>query len=286
MNFARGEVGNINSIKLLRGIVMHTVRISRLTRWPALLVVLLVPVLTFAQTGGSSKASSGSAADTPDTAGPARPKLKQDGPFRVESNDQSYRYLLSYHFESNGGHANLESHVFYPPPYQLVLTDDKKVKFNFDKDEGILTLWVRQPTSFERIEKDLRRKLATTAVERHNVTILEGTKPYRINVLPLNSAVFEFTKTKKRSDEVKGAELKEGDVAVHFHDTSGAEARKLINDLEMDVTQLLFRYTFSGISDEVCTAKFESRGVQDVDLFKKVKGKGGGGKALSPDIRS
>ena len=253
---------------------MHTVGISKSTRRLGLLAALLVPALALAQAGDSGEGSSATPAETPDTSGPARPKLKQDGPFRVESNDQSYRYLLSYHFESSGGHANLESHVFYPPPYQLVLTKDGKVKFDFDNDEGTLTLWVRQPTSFERIEKDLRRKLATTAVERHNVTILEGTKPYRINVLPLNSAVFEFTKTKKRSGEVKGAELKEGDVAVHFHSVSEAQARKLVSDLELDVTQLLFRYTFSGISDEVCTARFETRGVQDIDLFRKVKGKG------------
>ena len=254
---------------------MNKVRTNRLTRRLGLLAALLVPALALAQTGGSSEEGGESAAKTPDTSGPARPKLRHGGPpFRLESNDQSYQYLLHYYFESNGGFANLESHVFYPPPYQLVLTEEKKVKYDFDKDERTLTLWIRQPTSFERIEKELRRKLATVAVQKHKVEILEGTVPYRISVLPLNSAAFEFTKDKKRSGKVEGAGLKEGDVAVHFYDVSEAETGKLISDLEKDVTQLLFRYTFSAISDEICTAKFESRGVQDIDLFKKVKGKG------------
>ena len=254
---------------------MCPIRISRLTRRLALPAALLVPVLAVAQTGGSSEGNSARATKAPDTSGPARPKLKEFGPARIESNDQSSRYLLPYYFDSNGNYSNLESHVFYPPHYALVLTEDKKIKYNFDKDESTLTLWVRQPTSFERIVKALRRDLAIAAVERYNVTIMEGKKPYRFHVLPVNSAAFEFTKNKKSSDEIRGASLKEDtDVAVHFHDVSEAVARKLISDLEINVTQLLFQYTFSGISDEVCTAKFESRGVQDVDLFKKVKGKG------------
>ena len=256
---------------------MNKARTTKLTRGLVLLAALLVPAPALAQTGDSNEGRAAPATETPDTAGPARPKLKYDGHFRLESNDQSYRYSLYYYFASNGGFSNLESPVFYPPPYQLVLTEDKKIKYEFDRDEGTLTLWVRKPTSFERIENELRRKLATVAVSRHKLTIMEGTKPYRPSVLPLNSAVFEFTKNKKRSGEVEGARLKEADVAIHFYDVSEAEAGKLISDLEKDVTQLLFRYSFSAISDEVCTAKFESRGVQDVDLFKKVKGKGGEG---------
>ena len=173
-----------------------------------------------------------------------------------------------------GSFSKLDSHVFYPSPYHLVVKEGGEIKHHFDEDDGTLTLWIRQPTTFERIEEDLRRELATVAIKQYSATIMSGTEPYRISVLPLTSAVLELTKTKKRSYEIEGAGLQEGDIAVHFGDLSKAEIDKIVADLENNVTQLLFRYTFSGVSDETCTATFEDRGVQDIDLFKEVEGKG------------
>lgn len=239
-----------------------------------LFLVCIALVLTsnesVAQASDSSSRSS-------DTSGPARPKLINDGNFELEDNDRTYRYSLYYYFESNGDFSNLESHVFYPPPFQLIMNDRNEVKHDFDEEAGTLTIWVRKPTNNQQIERDLRRKLATVAVERHDVKILEGKVPYRISVLPLNSAVFEFTKNNKISSQVEGAEITDGDIAVHFHEFSDHEARKHIEDLVKDVTQLRFRYSFSAVSDEECTAKSETQGVQDIDLFKTVKGKGGEG---------
>ena len=217
------------------------------------------------------------AAAAGDTAGPARPKLKYDGHFSVRSNDNRPWYSLYYYFETRGGFSDLESHIFYPPPYHVVTTEDGKIKHDIDPHERTLTLWVRQPSPFACIERDLRKELFTVAVDKYSVEILPGTDPYRISVLPLNTARFEFTKTKTRSGVVDGARLKEGDIAVHFYEVSEEEARTLVDELQRDITQLLFRYTFRAISDEVCSAKFESHGVQDVDLFKKVKGKGAEG---------
>ena len=150
------------------------------------------------------------------------------------------------------------------------------IRHHIDEDEEALTLWVRQPSSFELIENDLRHELSTVAVEKYKVNV-PGTDPYRISVLPLNSAIFEFTKSGDKSDHVEGIGLAEGDIAVHFHGLSAGEAGKLVDNLEKDNTQLLFRYTFSAVSDETCAAKFEGGGVQNIDLFKKVKGKGGEG---------
>ena len=211
------------------------------------------------------------------TAGPARPKLKYDGHFPVRTADGVYRYQLHYYFESGGGFTDLESHVFYPPPYHLVTGEDGYVKYDIDPDEHTLTLWVRQPSPVVGIQRDLREELATAAVEKHQVDIMEGTAPYRIAVLHLTRAYFELTKSGTVSDNVQGAELQAGNIAVHFRDVDEALARKLVDDLDRDATQLLFRYRFPAISDEECSATFTKQGVQGIDLFKKVKGEGGRG---------
>ena len=244
----------------------------------------LLPILAALLASGPASAQvnipnkhSVSGPETPTTAGPARPKLKYDGHFRLKSNDGTYRYSLYYYFEQDGGFSDLQSHVFYPPPLHLVTDKDGNIRRHIDEDEEVLTLWVRQPSSFELIENDLRQELSTVAVEKYDVDIIPGTDPYRISVLPLNSAIFEFTKSKDKSDHVEGIGLAEGDIVVHFHGLSAEEAGKLTDNLEKDNIQLLFRYTFSAVSDETCAAKFEGGGVQDIDLFKKVKGKGGEG---------
>ena len=211
------------------------------------------------------------------TAGPARPKLKDDGNFPVRTDDGVNRYQLPYYFESGGGFADLESTVFYPPPHHLVTGEDGYVKYYIDPDDRTLTLWVRQPSSVARIQRDLREELATVALEEHQVDIMEGTAPYRITVLPLTRAHFEFTKSGTVSDLVQGAEIQAGNVAVHFRDVDETLARKLVDDLDRDVTQLLFHYRFPAISDEECSATFSKQGVQGIDLFKKVKGEGGRG---------
>ena len=265
---------------------MTTSQDNKLARFALLVLVavLLAPSSVLAQTETVSNREvvasqdEASTTQTQSVAGWARPKLRYHGHFRLETSDGAYRFTLYYYFEQGGNFSKLDSHVFYPSPYHLVVKEgDKKIKNHFDENDGILTLWIRQPTTFERIEKDLRHELATVAIEKHSITIMKGTEPYRISVLPLTSAVLELTKSKKRSDKIEGAGLQEGDIAVHFGNLSRPEAEKIVTDLENDVTQLLFRYTFSGVSDETCTATFEGRGVQDIDLFKKVKGKGGTG---------
>ncbi len=219
-----------------------------------------------------------SIAQSVSTDGPARPKLVYDGHFEGKDNDGSYLYSLYYYFEeSRGGFKNQDSHVFYPPPYHLVTEKDGKVKYLFDHEDRSLTLWVRKPTTNENIERTLREHLITQAVENYAAKIIDEVEPYRISILPLTSAQFEFTKNKIRSDDLKGSELTPGKVAVYFRDLNESEALKLVDQLEQDATQLRFHYTFDAISNEDCYATFKKYGVQDIDLFKKVKGGGGEG---------
>lgn len=207
-------------------------------------------------------------------AGPARPKLRHDGEFALLSSD-GVPYRLYYYFEHSGGFTRLDSHVFYPPPYHLVVDEGRElIRYDYDSGERTLTMWVRQATDPEVVANKLRDQLRRVAVEEYEVGNLSGTDPYRIAALPLTSAHFELTKNRRKSDEVVyGPQL--GDVAIYFRELSADDAQEIIEDLGKDTTQLVFRYAFAAISDEKCNASFDGNGVQDIDIFKDLSGKGG-----------
>ncbi len=247
-----------------------------LPRWIcATLILALVSANVLAATAAPDT-DAPSVAEAQTVAGPARPKLRQDGEFRLRSND-GVEYRLYYYFQHNGGLSKLDSHVFYPPPYHLVVDEGGDlIKYDFDEDTGDLTLWVRQATNSNEIAAELRRQLARVAVREHRVRLEDGTDPYRVGVLPLTSAYFQLTKSERKSREFV-AGVQEGDIAIYFSNLSRGGAENIIEDLQDNTTQLSFQYAFGAISEEKCIASFEGGGVQDIDLFKRLNGKGGDG---------
>ena len=63
---------------------------------------------------------------------------------------------------------------------------------------------------------------------------------------------------------------------IHIR-TSAQQARELLQGLEQGIDQLVFRYTFDGVSDNLCEATFRGRSTQEIELFKELAGLGGQG---------
>ena len=218
-----------------------------------------------------------------DVATVARPKVKHDGHFAVTRDDGSrlVGYDIYYYFQAGKSFQHVDAHVFFAPPFHLEVDDAQQIRHNIH-DDGSLTLYVVRPVDSSKIKNDLRDELLNTARKR-DIAIASG-KKYRVNVLGLKDASFEFDKkyldTRSRkwkriiSQEMEGVFTQSGEIAVHFTDLHGQAAENILGDLQSNKIQLRFRYTFAGITEESCSAKSEDRGVQDVDLFRKVAGDG------------
>ena len=214
------------------------------------------------------------------TGSSARPKVEKDGDFRVEG----IGYTLFYYFEEGRSFESPDAHVFYTPPFHLVVDNAKNVRYHIDDESKSLTLWVRRPTSSEEIENSLREELVGAAKKSDLENIDPKTHPYRLSPLTPNFAVFEISKgwvdttTGTRiplvSEQQKGIFEQGGAVAVDFYNIPSTAALKVVENLQRGVAQVSFKYEFGGISTETCTAQSTERGVQDLDIFKKLAGEG------------
>ena len=216
------------------------------------------------------------------TGSAARPKVEQDGDFRVDG----IGYTLPYYFQEGRSFKDLDAHVFYAHPFHLVVDENQSIRFDYDQESRTLTIFVRRPASSEAIENALRKELVTAA-RTQSVVIEPGTIPYRLSPLKPSSATFQLSKglldatTGQRTLVGSGNQVgivgQEGAIAVHFHDVPRSGALKIVRDLQAGSNQVLFKYRFGGITTETCTAKSTERGVQDLDIFKKLSGSGGTG---------
>ncbi len=224
--------------------------------------LLLEPLPLPAQQGGVS------------TAGSARPKNVSDGTVSIASGG----YAMRYYFQEGKTFTDKDAHVYHEPLIYLDVDKDDRIRSNIDDidDNGVLTLYVRWHSKPEEIVSALRQELITTAKQQDPYFKLEpGTEPYRISVLDLSQAQFTSSKnTQLKSRPLQAAFTEKGRIPVYFDTGSRDKAQSFLNELKKDHSQLVFNYSFHGVSDETCTATLKSGVIQDLDLFKQVAGEG------------
>ena len=223
---------------------------------------LFGPVVSFGQEGGAS------------TTEPPRPKVDEIATVNLGRGG----YDLPIFIQQGKMPENKDAHVYYTPLVYLVV-DKAKIRNRIDED-GKLTLFVRWEEESELIEEAVRNKLMVMAKEKNPAFVIEpGTKPYRIDVLPISVARFRASDRRDFvSERLRTSFTERGDIPIFFYLASSDEAEEFVEDLQNNEVSLVFEYGFSGVSDEICTARLEVFQIQDIDLFKEVEGGGGKGK--------
>ena len=197
-----------------------------------------------------------------------RPKVAADAHYDLGRGG----YPVGFYFEEGKSFSNPTAHGFYEPLIYLVTDDEGGLKHYID-DSGLL-LFFRVETDQEFLVNTIRQKLNRTAQEKAKEKIVPGSLEYRISPLTMSEAWFETLRSKHRSSSYKNkAFIEKGEMPIVF-ESSRQEAQTLLEELERDRDQLLFKYTFSGVSDNVCEVMFKGDSTQDIDLFKQVVGKG------------
>ena len=220
--------------------------------------------------------------DQSSTAEPAKPKVDEIGTVKVESEYGTAR--LPFYIQQGKTPEEKDAHVYYPP-WVYVVTDKGNIRHHVEED-GEIVLFIRYAGDAKAIEEAVRKELVVMAKEENpDFKIERGTKPYRIDVLPIYEA--RLTVSDRRgfvSERIKGYGWEQGNVPVHFYLSSSDEAEGFVEDLQRGTVSLVYEYTFDGVSDETCTARLEASQIQDVDLFKRLTGEGGEGKVARHQV--
>lgn len=219
-------------------------------------------------------------------ASPARPQV--DTVETVEIEGAGYDLLV--YVQEDKTVEDKDAHFYYTPLFFVVTNSEKMLKYHID-DNNVLTLKIRRDSDTYGVEEAVRQRLIRLAKEANpKFTLESGTTPYRLHPLKMSKIVFTSNKLRIQSGGAGGewkvltsgpvpmALVERGEINVNFYLNSREEAESFVHDLQDDNDQLLWKYTFAGVSDEVCKAKFEKSGTQSIDLFKKVTGAGGEGK--------
>ena len=220
--------------------------------------------------------------DDDDTARLPRPKVSSDAQYQLDRGGIDVGgYPIRIYFEESKTFTDLDAHVFYEPLVYLE-TDQHGALLRNVEDDGLLTLYFTVETDTGFLEGEIRKGLAREAQKRSSTEIVPGSFKYRISPLDL-TAWFESSKRRlngerMKSDELAGGSVNEkGRMPIYFETGSRKNAVAFVNELQNERDQLVFKYRFSGIADEICEAEFRGRVTQGIDLYKKVVGDGGEG---------
>ena len=219
--------------------------------------------------------------DGDDTARLPRPKVSSDAQYQLERSGINVGgYAIRVYFEEGKTFTDLDAHVFYEPLVYLK-TDQHGALLRNVEDDGLLTLYFAVETDTDFLEGEIRKGLIHTAQRRRKAGDPQLTpESFKYRISPLDVAAwFESSKREgvKSDDLAKGPLNERGRMPIYFEMGSREIAVAFVNDLHHIRDQLVFKYRFSGVSDEICKAEFRGRATQDIDLYKKVVGDGGQG---------
>ena len=231
--------------------------------WISTLVLIgvMLPAVLHAQQDGES------------TARLPRPKVAADAQYDLGRGG----YPVRVFFEEGKSFSHPTAHVFYEPLIYLVTTDEGKLRHHI-RGNNELVLFFRVETDNTFLVDAIRDALNKTAQEESKSKIVPGTLKYRISPLTMSESWFASSLSNLRSSSFKNKSIVErGEIPFRFPTKTKAEAETFLQELELGVDQLVFKYTFSGVSDDVCEVEFKGENTQAIDLYKKVTGVGGEG---------
>ena len=260
-----------NDLKTIRAGVLATVL--------ALQACALAPLLVFAQDGDASAS----------TAGTARPKIQSEG--AVPLGRGGYDPNV---FVAEGSSLDQPDIYLFHEPLIFIQADDQGRIVHHIDDTGTLTLYVRWDPSPESTREQIRRYFA----EKRSAP----SESWIINPLVATSARFESS----RNPNVVSSPLPpntsftaRGDIQVYFEFATREAATEFVAALqgrqvgERPEGQLVFKYSFEGVSEEMCTADASYEDIQKINRFRELFGEGREGYAqrhqlarIAQDIRS
>ena len=245
----------------------------------AIHVCALAPPAAVAQEGGPPTS----------TAGTARPKIQSEGTVPLGRGGYDPKV-----FVAEGSSIDQPGIHLFHEPLIFIQADDWGRIFHRIDDTGMLTLYVRWDPSPESTQEEIRRYFA----DRSGAPS-EG---WVINPLVATSARFESS----RNPNIESIPLPRntsftarGDIHVYFQFETQEAAASFVAALqgrqagEHPEDQLVFKYSFEGVSEDRCTADASYRDIQQIGRFKELFGEGREGYAqrhqlarIAQDIRN
>ena len=258
---------------------LKTIRAGVLVAVLALQVCNLFPLLALAQDGDASAS----------TAGTARPKIQSEGAVPLGRGGYDPKV-----FVAQGSSIDKPDIYLFHEPLIFIQADDRGRIVHRIDDIGMLTLYVRWDPSPESTQEQIRRYFA----ERRSAP----SESWVINPLVATSARFESS----RNPNIVSNPLPEntsftarGDIQVYFEFATPEAATDFVAALqgrqvgERPQDQLVFKYSFKGVSEETCTAEASYEDIQQIGRFRELFGEGREGYAqrhqlarIAQDIRN
>lgn len=235
----------------------------------ALLIMVLQPGAVVAQQS------------TEGAAGLPRPKVSSDAQYYLGRGG----YPVRIFFQEGTSFIHHDAHVFYEPLVYMEANDYGTLIRHID-DNGDLILYFRVETDTDFLEENIRAQLVKTAQEKSKTDLDPQSVKYRIDPIHLSEFWFESHRkrlgsTPLKSDISRQKSLAEkGGLPIYFSNITQETAQAFVDDLQTERDHLVLRYTFSGVSDEICRAEIAAENVQGIKLFKEVVGDGGEGRVI------
>ena len=249
-----------------------------------MLAMILIPVDLAAQGIGVKEVN--------DTGGPPRPNAVHDHVFefnpdlyhtkctaRRDENYESGGYPVYVYFQNmNEKNSRGTSHVFHTPVLYLMTNADGSIKRNiYVREESFeLQMYVYSKTNSASLHKAIREELKCQA-KKEDDTAQFGVL-YNINPLTMTRSWFEFGRKPDGSPRFESVSmaskdfLHKGPHTIHFFSDTQEKLLILIDELQARNSNLVYRYTFSGISIDPCTVSFKKNEIQIVDRLKDLEG--------------
>lgn len=238
---------------------LKVIRVGVLAAMLAMQVCATTPLSLYAQEDNEAVS----------TAGTARPKITSEG--QVPLGRGGYDPQV---FVAEGSNIVDSDIYLYHEPLIFVQADARGGIVHAIDDAGLLTLYVRWDPSPQSTQEQIRRYFA----ERRKA----ASESWTINPIVVTDAWFESS----RNENIKSNPLPSnttfttrGEVQVYFELGSRQTATEFITGLQgqagkRPTDQLVFKYSFEGVSEELCTAEASYEDIQRIDRFRDLFGEG------------
>ena len=206
---------------------------------------------------------------TNSTAGTPRPKISHEAVVPIEHGGYHLRV-----FASEGD--NIEEsdvYLYYEPVISIMKDETGKLEHAISQDSKLI-LRIRWDTRSDLIQERIRKYFSET--------LDSPSKSWVINPIVVQKAWFESwmsSSIRSKSLPINTGFGATGVIPIYFEFPNPESATDFVNNLQAGNDQLIFRYSFSGVSTETCTASASYEDIQEIEQFKNLVGEGDEGYA-------